>query len=353
MPQYASTTKENESTVQNEDALTVKREADSTNIAKPTLVETKSSTEDDEFSTTDFDDVDFSIAEDETIDGFVLTEGTVSSHLQNDETTKQLSNTLAPRTPAAHVQSLKPGPPNVTPKVLPPAMGPANVGSNKPMQTKPSNLQHQLPPPHMQKQQIAQNSPQNRNVVQNRVANQPTPQNMATPTARPVSNINPHSRSNQTSNSNNPENGTNQSGNTNGIKNSDGGLGQEETPMPANAPIGFFSARVAETIQAPPPVLPGDAVFNPHAESPSIRKTAGVDHTKSKPIARDPTSSQPAVQASGSNIPSVPRPNIVNPALDPNRKIGMPPSMASPMANRGNYKPPTMKRPLEGGNIYP
>ncbi|KAK8082489.1 DNA repair and recombination protein rhm52 [Apiospora saccharicola] len=69
------------------------------------------------------------------------------------------------------------------------------------------------------------------------------------------------------------------------------------TPPPANAeptgPIGFFSARSVNQLpeDAPPgtaSVAPDKAkVFNPHAESPSIRKTPGIDHKSSKPVAKD------------------------------------------------------------------
>lgn len=127
--------------------------------------------------------------------------------------------------------------------------------------------------------------------------------------------------------------------------------------------------------------------FNPNAESPSIRKTPGIDHTKSKPVNRSgqhvaPTESkggdsggktpgtasitlaigadragsganaggngfnttggQPHQQQQGP-IP-VQRGGIVNPQLSQTRRIGAP--VGSPMGNRGQYRPPTIKRPL-------
>ncbi|KAL3424435.1 DNA repair and recombination protein rhm52 [Phlyctema vagabunda] len=112
---------------------------------------------------------------------------------------------------------------------------------------------------------------------------------------------------------------------------------------------GFFSAKAASMIpegqntdalpQNHPQNLP---VFNPHAESPSIRKTPGVDHKSSKPTTRDlkhvPSSSQAAAPAA--------RPNIINPSIDTTRRIGAPGS-PSPMSNRGQYKPPSMKRTMD------
>lgn len=122
--------------------------------------------------------------------------------------------------------------------------------------------------------------------------------------------------------------------------------------------------------------------FNPNAESPSIRKTAGIDHTKSKPVNRSgqhvaPVESKdsdaggenlgrtPLASATGLNAGSVglgaaggqhqgslaaQRGSIINPQLNQARRIGAP--MSSPMGNRGQYRPPTIKRPLpnEGNN---
>jgi len=47
--------------------------------------------------------------------------------------------------------------------------------------------------------------------------------------------------------------------------------------------------------------------------------------------------------------------NVVNPHLDQTRQVGAPGGRGSPLANRGQYRPPSMKRPLEagGGNGRP
>lgn len=117
---------------------------------------------------------------------------------------------------------------------------------------------------------------------------------------------------------------------------------------------GFYSARAAANLPEgpitdplPPSAVQKLAAFDPKLESPSIRKTPGIDHKGSRPISRDlkqlPNASQaPAAGATGA------RPNIVNPQMEATRRIGAPGS-PSPMANRGQYKPPTMKRPIDGG----
>lgn len=115
----------------------------------------------------------------------------------------------------------------------------------------------------------------------------------------------------------------------------DTSLGSQHEP-----PVGFFTARAAESLQNAQGFPPKAPAFDPHLESPSIRKTAGVDHTKTKPINREALAS-PAVA-----VPQ--RSNFVNPQTDKARKVGMP-SAASPLQNRGSYKPPMMKRPAEGG----
>lgn len=133
----------------------------------------------------------------------------------------------------------------------------------------------------------------------------------------------------------------------------------------AAEPVGFFSARaiskeVSESGLAGDGVAPKpQQIFNPKAASPSIRRTPGIDHNASKPIQRSvvqPQASQAGPTAGPGPGPG-PRPqpgfqagrgNVVNPHLDQTRRIGAPGAGGSPLANRGQYRPPTMKRPLPG-----
>jgi DNA repair and recombination protein RAD52 len=134
---------------------------------------------------------------------------------------------------------------------------------------------------------------------------------------------------------------------------SSGDESAERHGVPPAIESGFFSARAATMLpelrdaDGPPLVLPGNLpAFNPHAESPSIRKTPGINHNQTLPLTKElkhvPGSAQTGAAASGSA-----RTNIVNPQLDATRRIGAPGS-PSPMANRNMYKPPTMKRPYQG-----
>ena len=115
-------------------------------------------------------------------------------------------------------------------------------------------------------------------------------------------------------------------------------------PLEHEPPVGFFTARAAQTLQHTTGLPVNALAFNPHQDSPSIRKTAGVDHTKSKPVGRDAI---PVPGALGNTIPPL-RANFVNPQADQTRRIGMPGGAASPLANRTSYKAPgMMKRPAE------
>lgn len=141
---------------------------------------------------------------------------------------------------------------------------------------------------------------------------------------------------------------------------------------PPGETIGFFSARAVKDIPEESlingQVAPkAGQVFNPRLDSPSIRKTPGIDHTKSKPVSRTGQHVPPAVASSdthggsgtnsGSGSMGVSRPaaamagpgprgpgNVINPQFDQARRIGAP-GASSPLANRGQYRPPTIKRP--------
>lgn len=110
-----------------------------------------------------------------------------------------------------------------------------------------------------------------------------------------------------------------------------------------NEPPGFFSAKAAGTNPA------AVARFNPHAESPSIRKTPGIDHRKSAPVKHDLVKQPlpPGVQAPG------PR-DFVDPRSNTGRQLG---AGQSPQPNRSApggfsggggmstsaYRPPTRR----------
>ncbi|KAL9011654.1 MAG: hypothetical protein Q9173_003514 [Seirophora scorigena] len=121
------------------------------------------------------------------------------------------------------------------------------------------------------------------------------------------------------------------------------------TIVPSNPSIGFFTARAAETVQSFSGLPLKASSFNLHLESPSIRKTAGVDHSKTKPVGRDIVNH--ALQSPAAISVAAGRPNFVNPQADKARRLGMPVGSASPLSNRGSYKPPQMKRGADGNPL--
>ncbi|KAK3059315.1 hypothetical protein LTS18_011143, partial [Coniosporium uncinatum] len=123
-------------------------------------------------------------------------------------------------------------------------------------------------------------------------------------------------------------------------------LNQES--VPSEPAVGFISGRTAEMLlksdsekNQVPANMPA---FNPHADSPSIRRSSNVHQNKSAPISRQSLNSVASTtngQGATSGPPIPPKPNFVNPQGDVHRRIGMPGAAQSPLSNRSSYKPPS------------
>lgn len=125
-------------------------------------------------------------------------------------------------------------------------------------------------------------------------------------------------------------------------------------------PVGFYSARAAsvlnESTEGPPVTVPQ---FDPHSESPSIRKTSGIDHSRSIPVKRaamgtaEQAPPAPApTSREGMPAPPIPARDFINPSSDMNRRIGVPGGgLPSPMGKGGMngsaYRPPTRRGPVD------
>lgn len=121
---------------------------------------------------------------------------------------------------------------------------------------------------------------------------------------------------------------------------------QKNSNVPGDTPVGFYSARAVDILRENPRASPMAPKFDPHAESPSIRKTAGIDHTKSVPVSRPMIFSSSPSATTGANSAR----NFINPSADVHRRIGAPnasSATASPV-NKGfttsSYRPLT--RPM-------
>lgn len=110
---------------------------------------------------------------------------------------------------------------------------------------------------------------------------------------------------------------------------------------PTNEPPGFFSAKAAGANAAAAPR------FNPHAESPSIRKTPGIDHRKSAPVKHELVKQPlpPGVSAPGPK-------DFVDPRSNTGRQLGAgqppQPNRSAPGFSGGcmttsAYRPPTRR----------
>lgn len=115
----------------------------------------------------------------------------------------------------------------------------------------------------------------------------------------------------------------------------------QQTSYEFPRPSGFYSAKAAPNIDANNNTITPDAAaapkFNPHAESPSIRKTSGVDHTRSVPLKRD-------LKPDTNNAT-----NVINPQFESSRRVGAPspgsqhPTIRGPTTSA--YRPPTRRGP--------
>ncbi|KAJ5143979.1 uncharacterized protein N7515_002766 [Penicillium bovifimosum] len=124
---------------------------------------------------------------------------------------------------------------------------------------------------------------------------------------------------------------------------------QDMNPPQGTPSAGFYSARAVDLLRENPNAVPAGAPqFDPHAESPSIRKTAGVDHSKSLPIARPMLSGGTVSPAPAVNVNNNAR-DYVNPSTDLQRRVGAPAGAIGGPISRGpsvsSYRPLTRPNP--------
>ncbi|KAK6336030.1 DNA repair protein rad52 [Orbilia blumenaviensis] len=118
------------------------------------------------------------------------------------------------------------------------------------------------------------------------------------------------------------------------------GNGGQETPTPQIPPGAFYSARATLDSGA------AKEAFNPQLQSPSIKKTAGIDHSKSTPISRAKLGLQDMPSAS----PVMAKPNFGPPGANGFRPFGAP---AAPIPGGRGFKAPTLANPNNAVQKYP
>lgn len=119
-------------------------------------------------------------------------------------------------------------------------------------------------------------------------------------------------------------------------------------PQPQSGPqvVGFFSAKAADKLDGNNNPTGNTPVskFNPYSESPSIRKTSGVDHSKSAALNRQTLKPEPQI-AKEDEAPRLP--------AEQARRVGHPtaPGLAMspglPRMTTKEYRPPTRHGPVE------
>ncbi|KAK6535135.1 DNA repair protein rad52 [Orbilia ellipsospora] len=120
-------------------------------------------------------------------------------------------------------------------------------------------------------------------------------------------------------------------------------LGGQDSLVSQIPPGAFFSARV--TLDNAP--VKESGVFNPQLQSPSIKKTAGIDHSKSTPITR----AKIGFQDMSSATPNLIKPNFQPPGANGFRPNGV--SAPTIAGNRG-FRAPTLTNPNNTGQkVYP
>ncbi|KAM5469669.1 DNA repair protein rad52 [Microsporum audouinii] len=135
-----------------------------------------------------------------------------------------------------------------------------------------------------------------------------------------------------------------------------------ENKLPEDHVVGFFSARAAEALINDPYTAAKSApAFDPQFDSPSIRKTAGIDHTSSSPIVRK---SLQALQQQSAKAPLPGARPVVStfnhgpntgPAGRPPMTSSYRPPMRRSMAaanNSSTNNPSNMPPPLRNNNNY-
>ena len=300
--------------------------------APRTVTQGRSQDAEDEFGTADFDDADFSVANGDHPDEISL-----------DPKPAQISK---PNSPIKHMTNGQAQRPNINPNHIinqptntrPPPI--VTNGSHGASANKPPSLQQ---PANMRPGQVPIGNAQ-------RSMSGPVPAHTSLNEAQFIPAQRHQQPTVQNTTSLGPPQGTppNNRSSGSGVTSAS----TDSAHADGDAPVGFFTARAAETLQHGNKAPPDNAVFNPRLESPSIRKTAGVDHSSSKPISRDLTPVL-SVPGSGPGPMAVPRNSFVNPHTDPNRRVGMP-SAGSPLQNRSTFRQPQMKRPADAAiNIRP
>ncbi|KAK3670524.1 DNA repair protein rad52 [Recurvomyces mirabilis] len=311
----------------------------------------------DDFGGSGLDDVDF----------------THPDEVRLDDTTMQAPETPAQRAINGPQQAQRQGVPRMhsMPQLRPPNVQSPQRAQGPPAPQRPPGVQN-VP---QQQQQVPNRMPPPLQAAQQR-AMQQQQQHQANMMQKPQQQQHSHSEAPRTNS--NPSSATTVADSPSNIPPNetvpsitgqdldDRGLPIPRQPPP-DIPAGFVTGRSVDLLNRPPDTRPTDAIraFDPHAESPSIRRTHGVNPGKSAPVTRTalsttgatggggggglpPGAQRAPIQAHAGATTSANRSgtDFVNPSLDISRRIGAP-QQAGGLSNRGAYRPPSAVVPVK------
>lgn len=125
-------------------------------------------------------------------------------------------------------------------------------------------------------------------------------------------------------------------------------------PQPGPGPhaVGFFSARAADGLDGNnnPTGSTAAPKFNPYAESPSIRKTSGVDHSKSLALNRHTLKPEP-LPSKDETPPKLPAEQAKKVGVPAQATVGMSPGLLR--TGTSAYRPPTRHGPINSASNSP
>ncbi|ODH19827.1 hypothetical protein ACO22_06086 [Paracoccidioides brasiliensis] len=130
-----------------------------------------------------------------------------------------------------------------------------------------------------------------------------------------------------------------------------------EDKRPQDPAGGFYSARAADELRDNPyAAIKSAPAFDPHFDSPSIRKTAGINHNTSAPVLRAVVgiNSPQFTDAGGKTVPSASQAQTSHGANNNGHDLTKRGPTPGPIGGNGNrFVPPTVRGPMTTSSYQP
>ena len=333
-------------------AVTTSKAAPPARLQSTTSMQSNGTEYEDDYGGNLFDEVDFNHPDEVRLDDTPIRPGhNGPGAAQNRQAMNRVASMPALRTPNGmqHSRPQDPQQPQHPQQPSRPSAPPQRQPSTNGVTQSNQGHGHMMPPPNQIPPQVQRGLQQSNGVQSNVSLQQSGPQHSGPQPNEDGVRSNPSSASSTTQRG--------QSVDVGGRLTPPGEVDQappQAIATPQGIPSGFVSGNAASAFVPNSGNEPATIkMFDPHHESPSIRRTQGVDPRKSVPVRRSDIGAPPAptppkgpVNKGGAPSGGMAGKNFANPSMDPHRRIGAPGQMQSPMANRNAYKPPSiLKRP--------